>query len=261
MVDSTVVGGGRGRPRGAGRRGLLAAVAALALVLVAVGLAPNPSSRAATGTAVEPSPVWAGWLAVGGGECTATLVRPWMAITARHCGTENPVLKLGVTSTADSNPAKVYTVTKIVKHDDLDVEALYLDGSAPWSNSVTWGDGYGYDPASKEPLRLWGFGLNSSDTDTGRLTVATFPRTDPCASGLGADQGDFCFNVTDPSSNGLCAGDSGAPITQGNKIVAMATAVLQADPTQRFSCSKVAFGQAIPITKIAGWLHDRSCEA
>jgi hypothetical protein len=89
--------------------------------------------------------------------------------------------------------------------------------------------------------------------------MAEFAKSGPCPTGLGTDQGDFCFATT--SSNSLCSGDSGAPITQGDKIVAMATAVKRSDPSAPFDCADVVAGQAIALPKVAGWLHDRSCEA
>jgi Trypsin len=258
VVGSTVVGGGRGGLSGARRQTLLAAVAVLALVLVAIGLAPHPSSRAATGAPQTAGQVFVGSLVVGNGGCTATLVRPWMAITAKHCGGGSVVLRLGNVKQLDSDPAKEYAVTKIVPYGSMDVEALYLGGSAPWDNSLKWGDGFGYDPAGG-PFRAWGFGANVSDQTTGQLTMAEFTNTVPCPRATSAAAGNFCFPSS--SSNSVCTGDSGAPITQGNNIVAMATSAYVPNSGAPVSCATAAGGVAIPLTKIAGWLHDRSCEA
>jgi hypothetical protein len=181
-----------------------------------------------------------------------------MAITAKHCGTSNPVLKLGVTSISNTNPDKAFGIKKIVQHPSLDLEAIYLTRSAPWDDFVSWGDGSEYDPASGVPIRAWGFGDDRRNVSSGRLEMAEFAKTAPCPSGLASDHGNFCFNTT--YSESLCSGDSGGPITQGDKIVAMATAV-KADPSTPFSCENVVVAQAIAVPVVAGWVHDRSCDA
>ena len=134
--------------------------------------------------------------------CTATIVRPWMAITAKHCGEKNAVVKVDVTSSEDTDQSKAHKVWKVVPHSSLDVQALYLDGTAPWDWFVEWGDGHEYDPDSGEPLQAWGFGLDTSNTDRGRLVMAEFPTTEPCPSDLVSYGGDFCFETT--YSNNLC---------------------------------------------------------
>jgi Trypsin len=260
-VGSTVVGGGRGGLRGARRQTFLAAVAVLALVLVAIGLAPHPSSRAATGAPQAFGQVFVGSLDNRDNKnwCTATLVRPWMAITAKHCGTGSVVLRLGNVMREDGDPAKMYSVSKIVPNAAWDVEALYLKHSAPWDDGLRWGDGFGYDATSGERIRVWGFGRNVSDTNTGELTMAQFGQAEPCPKTFPDDAGNFCFDTS--SLSNICAGDSGAPITQGNRIVAMETAGIAQKTGKDFSCADNVVGVGIPITKIAGWLHDRSCEA
>ena len=257
MVDLAVPGG---REKG-DRRGLLATAGAAVLILAAVGLAPNSASRAATGTEPDSSPVYVGFLTTDENRCTATVVRPWMAVTAKHCGTQGLELKIGVTLASDSDPDKKYEVVKVVPHGTLDIEALYLNRnrSAPWDEFVAWGDGSEYDPESGEPLQAWGFGADRNNVVNDSLIVAEFPKTIPCPSGLAGDQGDFCLEAD--SLNSLCVGDSGGPITQGDNIVGIATAVKRKDPSAPFSCEDVVAVQAISVPKIAGWLHDRSCEA
>ena len=257
MADLTVPGGVDGGPKGARRLRPLAGVVLLTLALV--GLAPHPASRAATGTVQDSSPIYVGAFTTDGQRCTATLVKPWMAITAKHCGTSNPELKVGVTSISDSDPGKVYAVSKIVQHPDLDLEALYLTWSAPWDDGfVSWGDGSEYDPASGVPIRAWGFGVDRRNVSSELLEMAEFAKTDPCPSGLDSTEGDFCFNTT--YSESLCSGDSGGPITQGDKIVAMATTV-KTSSSPPLNCENVVAAQAIALPTVAGWLSDRSCEA
>jgi hypothetical protein len=258
-MDATVLGGVRDRLRGARQRGPLTAVAAVVLMLVAVGFAPHPVGRAAVGTVPDSIPVFVGVLTTDETLCTVTLVRPWMAITPKHCGTSNPLLKVGVASRNEDSLDNRYEVRKIVQHPTLDVQMLYLYRTTPWNTLVSWGKGSEYDPASGEPLRVWGFGLDRHNTLTDGLRMAAFPGNAPCPSDLASDGGDFCFNTT--SLDSVCSGDSGAPVTQGDKIVAMATAVKRSDPSRPFDCADVVAGQAISLQKIEGWLLDHVCEA
>jgi hypothetical protein len=259
VVDLTVLRRVDGGLKGARRLRPLAGVAVLLLALVTVGLAPHLASQAATGTVQGSSPIYVGEFTAGESVCTATLVKPWMAITAKHCGASNPVLKIGVTSVSDSNPDKVYGVRKIVQHPKLDLQALYLTRSAPWDDFVSWGDGSEYDPASGVPIRAWGFGQDRQGAFSGKLAMAEFATTVSCPNGLTSDHGDFCVPATDSAS--ICNGDSGGPITQGDKIVAMTSAVGTTPPSAPSKCDNVAVAQAIAIPKVAGWLGDRSCEA
>jgi hypothetical protein len=123
---------------------------------------------------------------------------------------------------------------------------------------VSWGDGSEYDPASGVPIRAWGFGYDRHNALNGHLEMAEFAKTAPCPRELTSDGGGFCFNTTD--SMNLCAGDSGGPVTQGDRIVAMATTGVTS-PGKAFSCADVVSAQAIALPAVAGWLSDRSCEA
>lgn len=139
--------------------------------------------RDGAGTVPDSIPVFVGVLVTDETLCTVTLVRPWMAITPKHCGTSNPVLKVGVTSRNEGSPDKKYGVRKIVQHSSLDVQMLYLYRTAPWNTLVSWGKGSEYDPGSGEPLRAWGFGLDRHNAATDGLRMAAFPGTAPCPSG------------------------------------------------------------------------------
>jgi hypothetical protein len=245
-----------GRAGAARRRRLLAvAGAVLALLVATVALTPRPDSRAATGIAWTNAETFVGVLTTPTAMCTVTVVSKWMVITAKHCDTSNSVLKLAVTEV--STPGNVYGVRRVVPHPTLDLQALYLEQATAFTPTRRWGDGAEY---TKGAFGAWGFGLDRRNADLAHLEMAVFASVLPqCPSVLDASGGDFCFETTYMES--LCSGDSGGPVTQGDRIVAMATTVLRNNPSGPMNCEDVKVAQAINMAKIAGWVHDRNDEA
>src|SRR5690348_12454958 len=110
--------------RGSRWRQLTVLVAtALVVALAVVGL-PKPASQAAQGQLWLAGVPWTGVLQTNSGLCSVTVVSEFLAITAKHCGTVNPTLKLDVSSIKE--PGHEYRVKEILVNRDMDVEAIVL---------------------------------------------------------------------------------------------------------------------------------------
>jgi Trypsin len=247
--------GGTGTAR---RRRLLAALCAVSalLLLVTVGSV-TQQSQAATGMEWDVGETFVGVMTTDATRCTVTVVSRWMAITAKHCGTSNPQLKLAVTGVNDSDPTHVYRVRRIVQHPSLDVEALYLEQPTTFTTTMRFGEGTEYTPGA--PVEGFGYGLDRRNADLAHLEMAEFRTQTTCPSSMDRSGGDFCFDTTYQES--FCSGDSGGPLIQGDVIVGMATSVLRNNPSGPMNCEDVKLIQGLAMSKIVGWVNDRNSEA
>lgn len=82
------------------RNGLSAVVGSLlALVLIMLGGASQPASQAAQGQKWLLGVPWAGVVTTNLGVCSVTVVSEFLAITAKHCGSEISQLVLDTAAT------------------------------------------------------------------------------------------------------------------------------------------------------------------
>lgn len=235
-----------------GRRGFLAITASvLALTGISIGIAPRPSSQAAQGQKWLTGVHYAGVLTTNSGQCTVTVITEFLAITAKHCGTVNPVLKLNIS--AVSTPGNEHAVKSIVVHRDLDVEAIILRDRtglplAPVGGSVTQGVFY-----------TWGYGQDRSNNLTNHLTRAEFSQPLTCADELNGPQGSLCWQTT--ATNSVCNGDSGGPVTQNGVIIGMMTTAIRLDDPAVKDCSTISVGQALTVQEMQPWLDQMILDA
>ena len=236
--------------RGAGWRKLLTVAGLVAgLVLAVVGFAPRPVSQAAQGLEYPIDEPFTGVLWTSDKECSVTVVSEWLVLTAKHCGTSLPRLRINVASALDSSGNR--EVGQIVQHPSLDIEAIYLKQATglvvtPLGTSIT-----------QDPFNAWGYGLDRSNRETQFLTRAEFYSPRPCPTDgpdplLLASGGDLCWETTE--LNSVCTGDSGGPVTQNGKIIGVLTAGLRDDPSAAFDCADVVIAQAVSVAQMQPWL-------
>ena len=229
----------------------LPVVVGLVLALASVMVGPVQSAQAAQGQRWDKGVPWAGVLQTNTGTCSVTVVSEFLAITAKHCGSVNPRIKLGVASASASG--NEYAVKEIIANRDMDVQAIILRDRS----------GLTVTPLSTEVARDWfygwGYGRDWSNRVTAHLTRADFdlplqcttsstggpPGLDPRA----AEQGELCWQTT--AEDSVCSGDSGGPVTQNGKIIAMMTRVFVNKPDD---CSTVYLGQALTVKQMQPWL-------
>jgi hypothetical protein len=223
--------------------------AVLAVGLVVMGLAPLPRSHAATGEKQTDGVAFAGFLRVNNnGVCTVTVVSHWLAITAKHCGTVNPFLKLDVAS--GFTPGHDYAIKKIVQNPQLDVEAIFLTESTDLPVSLVSSD------IAYLAFNVWGYGSDVSNTSDLQLRDAHFGVTKTCSgtSDSGAS-GELCW-PTD-AQNSVCFGDSGGPVTVDGVIIGMVTG---GDSSSQ-DCGTVIAGRALTVRQMQPWLDEMAREA
>jgi hypothetical protein len=218
----------------------------LALTWIVTGLAPQQSSQAAQGARWPYGVSYAGVLKTNSGQCSATVISEYLAITAAHCGSVNPQLKLQVA--VATTPGHDYAVKSIVKNRDLDVEALILKERTglPVPTLET--------TVARNVFYLWGYGQDWSGNPTNQLTQAEFSLPQLCPTDASADGGSLCWQTN--ATNSSCIGDSGGPITQDGAIIGMETTVFATDqnPDGKPNCSTVYLAQALTIKDMQPWL-------
>jgi hypothetical protein len=233
--------------RGTRCRKLLAVIGSvLALAWIVTGLAPQQSSQAAQGQKWLLGVPYAGALNTNTGACSVTVISEYLAITAAHCGTVNPVLKLNISGI--TTPGHNYAVKSIVKNRDLDVEALILKDRTgltvtPLSTSV-----------DRNVFYAWGYGRDWSNNPNNHLTRAEFSFPQLCPGDVPASGGSLCWQTN--ATNSVCTGDSGGPVTQNGAIIGMVTGSLfgNRSPDGKVDCSTVVLGQALTIKDMQPWL-------
>lgn len=235
-------------------RGRTAVVVVLA---IAAAGGPVASSPAATGTRVGSGVHWAGVMiarsssnpgAITG--CTVTVVSQYVAITAAHCGTYKAHLKVN-TARQDASHGDVVTIAQIVRHPTLDVQALLFSratGLPVIERSTAMHSG---------SFSVWGYGYNAQNVLNPELTRADFPEMSLCGQTPPVQMGDLCWRMSDPATNGACGGDSGAPVTQDGRLIAMMTGGAGPKlPDGRSDCSKPGVVRAVSILSIQSWLDE-----
>jgi len=235
------------------RRRKLSAMAGavLALTLLTTGLAPRSESQAAQGQKWLLGVPWAGIIHTNSGTCSVTVVSEFLAITAKHCGTVNPVLKLDIS--AASTPGHTYDVKEIVPNRDLDVEAIYLRDRTGLSVTPLG------DTVARDWFYAWGYGSDWSGNVDYHLTRADFNLPQTCLLNP-QENGDLCWQTD--AKNSVCAGDSGGPITQNNAIVGMLTTVLSTTSSEQpLDCSTIVSSQALTVKQMQPWLNQMIADA
>ncbi|MBV9025148.1 MAG: trypsin-like serine protease [Streptomycetaceae bacterium] len=209
-----------------------------ALATLVFGL--QQTSQAAQGQRWQGGVPWAGVLKTNMGLCSVTVISEFLAITAKHCGTVNPQLKLNVPSW--STKGHYYTVKKIEVNRNLDVEALFLRNRTGLSVTPH------RELVARDWFYAWGYGLDWSNHVTNHLTRADFNFPMRCSDTLiAAGKGSLCWETT--AKDSVCIGDSGGPITQHGEIIAMMT-----NGDYRNDCSTVSAGGALTVREMQPWL-------
>lgn len=225
------------------RRPAAVAGALLALTLVMVGL-PRQASQAVQGQQRLQGVPWAGALKTDSGMCSVTVVDEWLAITAKHCGSANPSLKLNVSSV--SIPGRGYAIKTIMPHPDLDVQAIFLRNHTglpvtPLRESVR-----------RDPFYAWGYGEDRSGAGGGQLARAEFnvPQEECQAD----SRANVCWAAT--ATNCICNGDSGGPVTENGAIIGMLITGFTRTMAPTSDCGKVYEIGALTIQSMQPWLGE-----
>lgn len=233
-----------------------AAGAFLALVVIVglTGLAATavPRSEAATGTRVGHGEPWVGmlvarpsWLSSGVAACTVVAVSQYVALSAAHCGYTNVHVKLN--ATRFESEGMVVKVTKGIRHPTMDVEALFFarpTGLPVMERSSAFHQGN---------FSVWGYGMDARNVLNVDLTRADFEKMTRCVS---PETGtDICWEVGNPAGNGVCRGDSGAPVTQDGRLIGIQSGVVgPALPNGRPDCARVEQVHAVSIGSVSEWV-------
>ncbi|MER5817430.1 FG-GAP-like repeat-containing protein [Streptomyces californicus] len=195
-----------------------------------------------TGTPVTPPPTgdttyaFTGKLRIGETRsCTAVLVDPRWAATAKSCFADKPAENIDLTTGAprekttialgradlNSTGTHTSTVSYVVPRPDRDLALVRLDQPATGITPVTFS---GAAPTADEALTLAGYGRTFDQWAPTKLHTSTLSAGTTTATGVG-------LAPKTPADSAICKGDAGAPILRDNngkpELVAIASRSLQ----------------------------------
>ncbi|MFD8408136.1 trypsin-like serine protease [Streptomyces anulatus] len=176
-----------------------------------------------TGTPVTPPPAgdgtyaFAGKLRIGDTRsCTAVLVDPRWAVTAKSCFSDKPAESIDtalgapkdkttiVLGRADLNSTGTHTstVSYLVPRPDRDMALVRLDEPATGITPVAIS---GTAPTTNEELTVAGYGRTFDEWAPTKLHTAAFSAGTPTATSVG-------LTPNSPAEATICKGDAGAPV-------------------------------------------------